>query len=660
MTRRLRELGMLLAVVLLVSGCAASQAFKQGEDATQAGNLDEAVAAYRRAVQADPRNPNYAIALQRTMVAASRAHLERGAEFEKGDQLEAALGEYKLASEYDPSNRTVIAKVAALEQTIRDRIEASRPRPAIEALRAQARAAGAEPVLNPASRDPLKLQFPNAAVRDVLGFIANATGINITYDRDVADGRPISVQLDGVTLEQALNQIMTMAQLSYKVVNEQSIFVFPDTQPKHLLYDEQVVRTFYISNADPTELSQTLSQLIRIPGIAVQPMIAVNKTSNTITVRATTPGHPDSRAGSSSRTTSRAPRSSSTSRFSKSIASARKSYGLNLSDYAIGAVFSPVVAPGALTNPGGGTVGGAPATGAGANPGISTGPSTPPGARGPAAGVQPEYHHARRQHVGLLSCRPDGDRALPRDRHPHQGCRQAAAARRRRQQAVAEARTADSGRFDQLYADCDRRGGRESAELVYLRGHRREHRHDAACLARRRDHSRPAAGQQRARSGQSHRRRHRPDLRAAHAHDPAAPARRGIEPPGRVDSAARLQHRPGISRRDPRPVLPAGLFRQRRVERSDRDHHAADAAHRADAGAERVRPAADLHRIATEPRRRRAAAAHLRAAGRRNRRPRCRGAASRHATEPVASRRDREACRLPPRQAPRRCREPSW
>ena len=378
MTRRLRAIGTLLAVALFISGCAASSAFNDGNKATQAGNLDEAVAAYRRAVQADPRNPDYTIALQRTMVAASRLHLERAAEFEKGDQLEAALGEYRLASEYDPTNRTVIAKAAAVEQTIRDRIEASRPRPAIEALRAQARAAGAEPVLNPASRDPLKLQFPNASVRDVLGFIANATGINISYDRDVADGRAISVQLDGVTLEQALNQIMTMAQLSYKVVNEQSIFVFPDTQPKHLLYDEQVVRTFYISNADPTELSQTLSQLIRIPGIAVQPMIAVNKTSNTITVRATSPVIQILEKIISQNDKPRAEIIVDVS-ILEVDRTRTKSYGLNLSDYAIGAVFSPVVAPGGLTNPGGGTVGGAPQPGT--NPGISTGTgSTAPGA----------------------------------------------------------------------------------------------------------------------------------------------------------------------------------------------------------------------------------------------------------------------------------------
>ena len=47
---------------------------------------------------------------------------------------------------------------------------------------------------------------------------------------------------------------MTMNQLSYKVLSERSIFVFPDTPPKHAQYDEQVVRTFYLSHADATEL----------------------------------------------------------------------------------------------------------------------------------------------------------------------------------------------------------------------------------------------------------------------------------------------------------------------------------------------------------------------------------------------------------------------
>jgi general secretion pathway protein D len=375
-TRRLRCFGILLVVAVAVSGCAAGRAFQQGEDLTRSGNLDEAVAAYRRAVQADPDNPNYAIALQRTMVSASRAHLETARQFEEQGQLEAALSEYRLASEYDPSNRTVLVKVATIEQTIRDRIEAARPRPAIEQLQEQARLASAQPVLNPASREPLILRFPNANVRDVLGFIANATGINITYDRDVADGRPISIQLDGVTLEQALNQIMTMAQLSYKVVNDRSIFVFPDTQPKHTLYDEQAVRTFYISNADPTELSQTLSQLIRIPGIAIQPMIAVNKTTNTITVRATAPIMEILEKIIAQNDKPRAEIIVDVEILEVDRART-KSYGLNLSDYAVGAVFSPVVSPGGTTTTPPPSNGG---TGTGTGTTTTGGTSTAPGA----------------------------------------------------------------------------------------------------------------------------------------------------------------------------------------------------------------------------------------------------------------------------------------
>src|SRR5438132_2665697 len=100
------QIGVLvLGLALVAGGCAAGKAFRQGDAAMRAGQLDEAVAAFRKAVQAAPDNPNYKIALQRTMQAASRAHLEKAREFEAKDQLEAALGEYRQASDFDPSNR---------------------------------------------------------------------------------------------------------------------------------------------------------------------------------------------------------------------------------------------------------------------------------------------------------------------------------------------------------------------------------------------------------------------------------------------------------------------------------------------------------------------------------------------------------------------------
>ena len=256
MTNRLRAVGVLLALALLAGGCAAGQAFRQGDAATRAGDLDQAVAAYRRAVQADPDNPRYKIALERAMQAASRLHQDRARAFEQQDQLEAALGEYKLASEYDPTNRGLATKVASVDKTLRDRAEAARPRPAGQQLRERARAAAAEPVLSPTARFPLTTN--NTSLRDTLNFIANLTGINVTYDRDVMD-RAVTLKLDDVTLEQALNQIMTMNRLSYKVLNEKSIFVFPDDQQHHLQYDEQVIKTFYVQHMDATELQQILS-----------------------------------------------------------------------------------------------------------------------------------------------------------------------------------------------------------------------------------------------------------------------------------------------------------------------------------------------------------------------------------------------------------------
>ena len=372
MTKRLNGLCLLLTLALLASGCAAATAFRKGDTAMHSGNLDEAVAEYRKAVQAAPDNANYKIALQRASLAASRAHLDKAREFEQQEQLEAALGEYKQASEFDPSNRVATSKVASLDRTIRERIEASRPKPPILAMRERARAASAEPILNPASRELINLRLNNTSLRDALSAIGGMTGINFTFDREVAD-RATSVQLDQLTLEQALNQMMTMNQLSYKVLSERSVFVFPDTAPKHAQYDEQVIRTFYLSHADSTEVMQILSTIIRLPGIAVQPAIAGNKTANTITVRGT---------------------SSVVQILEKIIEqndkpraeivvdveilevdrSRTKQYGLNLSEYALGGVFSPEVSPSATTS-GTTTTGTTPTTGTTTtNTGTSTAP----------------------------------------------------------------------------------------------------------------------------------------------------------------------------------------------------------------------------------------------------------------------------------------------
>jgi general secretion pathway protein D len=328
----------------MVAACATGRAYTRGQEAAKAGDWDAAVGFYRQALQDDPDRPDYKIALERAMLAAAQMYVSRAREFEAANQPEEALRAYRKSLEFEPSNRPVALRAAELERMLRDRLEASAPRPEIEKLREQARRQSAEPILNPASRDPLSIRFTNAGIRDVLNFIGSATGINVTYDRDFQD-RSITLNLEGVTLEQALQQIMVANQLFYKVLNERTIIVAADTTQKRTQYEEQVIRTFFLSHADATEISQLLTGIVRVAGVAIQPTIVANKTTNTITVRAT---------GAVVQVVERMISNNDKPRAEVIVdvqilevnRERAKQYGLNLSEYAIGGVFSPEVAPG--------------------------------------------------------------------------------------------------------------------------------------------------------------------------------------------------------------------------------------------------------------------------------------------------------------------------
>ena len=276
---------LLLLVTAMLAGCASGRAFGRGTRAERAGDWDAAVDYYRQAVQRQPNRADYQIALERAMLAASRVHLDQARVFEARNQLEEALRAYRRASDFDPPNRVIAAKVIEMERRIRDAVEAAAPRTTFAQLRAQANRTTA-PVLISLNEPVAGMRFTNSSLRDALNSIAAATGLNITYERDYQD-RPITIQLDNVTLEQALMQMLTTNQLWYKVVNPQTILVIPDTAAKRTQYEDQVIRTFFISHADSAELVQIINQVIRVPAMAIQPQVAANKSTNTITIRAT-------------------------------------------------------------------------------------------------------------------------------------------------------------------------------------------------------------------------------------------------------------------------------------------------------------------------------------------------------------------------------------
>ncbi len=343
MTRRV--LGGIATVVVagLVAGCGSGRAYSRGLEAGRVGDWEAAVGFFQQALQDDPDRPDYKIALERAMVAAAGQYAERGQQFEAANQLEEAARAYRKALEFEPSNRQLAAKAAEIERTLRDRIEASTPRPEIERLREQARRT-TEPVLNPTSREPLIVNFVNTSAREILEFIGKFTGINVAFDRDFAD-RQISVRLDGVTLEQALQQIMLANGFFYKVLNDRTIIVAVESVPKRNQYEEQVIRTFYLSHADATEVFTMLNSVVRIAGQAVLPTFSANKTANTITVRATAPVVQIVERVIMSVDKPRAEIMVDVQILEVSRERA-KEYGLNLSAYSIGAAFSPEISAG--------------------------------------------------------------------------------------------------------------------------------------------------------------------------------------------------------------------------------------------------------------------------------------------------------------------------
>jgi len=341
-SHRLMLVVVVAGLALAASGCGAARAFGRGESAARAGDWDTAVQYYRRAVQESPDRTDYKIALERSMINASHEHLNQAQLAEARGELEDALREYRRASEFDPPNRQLAAKVLEIERRIRDQAEAQPPRNNIAQLREQARQAAPPPLIKLTEVLP-EIRFNNTSIRDILNFIANATGINVTYDRDYQD-RAYTVQLNGLTLEQALNQILSANLLFYKVINDRTIMVIADNPQKRANYEEQIIRTFYVSHSDATELAQMINTIIRVPAMAVQPMIAPNKTNNTITIRATT-----AVAGIIEKMIESNDKPRAEIVIDVQILEIRRdrarTFGVNLSDYSIGTVFSPEADP---------------------------------------------------------------------------------------------------------------------------------------------------------------------------------------------------------------------------------------------------------------------------------------------------------------------------
>lgn len=259
----------LAALILLVAMAAVASlpVWAQGNDEYRAGlraeeqkDFDQAYQQFQRALQADPRNVQYMMAFKRVRFQAGALHVDRGHRLREQGNLAEALAEYERAAMLDPSSPVAFQSI---EQT-RALIEQQRA-PGAALAPDQAGVPAVEealgpPELQPLSRQPINLRMTNESriVYETLGRLA---GVNVLFDMDFMSRR-ITVDLSNVTLEEALDQLAVMTRTFWKPLTRNTILVLPDTTVKRREQEQQILKTFYLSNTiTPQELTEVVTAI---------------------------------------------------------------------------------------------------------------------------------------------------------------------------------------------------------------------------------------------------------------------------------------------------------------------------------------------------------------------------------------------------------------
>jgi general secretion pathway protein D len=246
---------------LAVAGCPKGKPdFSQGMKAEALQDYDAAYDFYQKAAKSDPYNAGYKIKLNQTQFEAGQSHVKRGVEMLKKENLQGAAAEFLKAQTIDPASPVADQELRKTLEMIAEKNRATDAAAEPPADPNDQQMASMPPEMKPTLHGPLSLKMSNDAkiVFDTIGKLA---GLTVVYDPDFP-ARRISVDLNNVTTEQALEIAELESKAFVKPVTENIIFVVPDQPQKRRDYEEQVVKMFYLSNvANPQDLTEIITGL---------------------------------------------------------------------------------------------------------------------------------------------------------------------------------------------------------------------------------------------------------------------------------------------------------------------------------------------------------------------------------------------------------------
>jgi general secretion pathway protein D len=245
---------------LFAVGCPKGQTdYTKGRKAETIEDYDAALEYYQKALKSDPNNAGYKIRLNQTRFVAGEMHIKQGLKQRENGDLQGAAAQFQRAQSIDPSSAIATQE---LKKTLAMIVEQSHAgdNARLPGEDATQRYMSEPPELKPLSNVAITYKA-SADAKVVFDTIGKLAGITMIYDPDLPPRR-ISVDLNNLTLEQALEVTCLESKAFTKAITENILMVIPDQAAKRKDYEEEVLKTFYLSNTvTPQDLTEILTGL---------------------------------------------------------------------------------------------------------------------------------------------------------------------------------------------------------------------------------------------------------------------------------------------------------------------------------------------------------------------------------------------------------------
>src|ERR1700691_278761 len=286
MKRLMPAAAVLLVIIAILPAIAdkAKSAYEKGQDAEARENFEAAYNFYKQAYDLKPKDLRYKSSFERLRFKAAPLFIKKVKHRRTRENLQEALADFQRAAQIDPS---LFIAQQELQRTLQMINDASHPPPQAAGppnrLEKEIRDAAGPTELAPISSVPItvKLTEDSKVIYQTIGQLA---GVNVLFDPDYTSRR-IKVELNGVTLEDALQITALESKTFWRPVTGNTIFVAQDNPAKRKELEQSVLKTFYLSNiSQPTELQDVVNAIRAVLDVQrVQQLLS----QNAIVVRGT-------------------------------------------------------------------------------------------------------------------------------------------------------------------------------------------------------------------------------------------------------------------------------------------------------------------------------------------------------------------------------------